>query len=66
MQHRILLTVKTDDNASIEDVFIKISDLLSNNGINVIDILPSCPYYYYPYGQSCCKIECTDKEESQS
>jgi hypothetical protein len=66
MKHRILLTVEAGDSASIEDVFVKISDLISGNGMKVVDILPRCPYDHYPYGQSCCKQECEDGEKSQS
>jgi hypothetical protein len=58
VQHRMLLTVKVDDSVSIEDVFVKISEVLSDNKMEVIDILPRCPYEHYPYGQSCCKLEC--------
>jgi hypothetical protein len=60
MQHRILLTVKTDDNLSIEDAIIKINNLISSNEMKLIEILPRCPYDQYPYGQSCCKQECGD------
>lgn len=64
IQHRVLLTVKADDGVSIEDVFIKIYDLLSGNEIQVVDILCRCPYDHYPYGQSCCKQECEDGGKS--